>query len=90
LCTKSKMSNLQFFRRLPLADPDTASAGPWLWVCCSPELQDRGDDDDVDTFFDTASPLLESLLKQRAIFEQQNPGKSVGTITRKLLKSLWL
>jgi hypothetical protein len=63
LCTKSKMSNLQFFRRLPLADPDTASAGPWLWVCCSPELQDRGDDDGVDTFVDTTSPLLEGLFK---------------------------
>ena len=75
---------IEFLRRLPVADPETANVGPWLWVHCSPELQDRSDHDDVDAFIDTASPLLEGLCKQRVILEQQNPGKAVGTITRKL------
>jgi hypothetical protein len=75
---------LEFLRRLPVADPETANVGPWLWVHCSPELQDSRDDDDVDAFIDSATPLLDGLLKQRVIFEQQNPGKAVGTITRKL------
>jgi hypothetical protein len=75
---------LEFLRRLPVADPETANVGPWLWVHCSPELQDSRDDDDVDGFIDSATPLLDGLLKQRVIFEQQNPGKAVGTITRKL------
>jgi hypothetical protein len=75
---------LEFLRRLPVADPATAEVGPWLWVHCSPELQDSPDDDDVDAFIDSATPLLDGLLKQRVIFEQQNPGKAVGTITRKL------
>ena len=75
---------LEFLRRLPVANPETANVGPWLWVHCSPELQDSRDDDDVDGFIDSATPLLDGLLKQRVIFEQQNPGKAVGTITRKL------
>jgi hypothetical protein len=75
---------LEFLRRLPVADPDTANVGPWLWVHCSSELQDSSDDKDLDTFIDTASPLLAGLLRQRVILEQQNPGKAVGTITRKL------
>jgi hypothetical protein len=75
---------LEFLRRLPVADPETANVGPWLWVHCSPELQDSRDDDDVDGFIDSATPLLDGLLKQRVIFEQQNPSKAVGTITRKL------
>jgi hypothetical protein len=75
---------LEFLRRLPVADPETANVGPWLWVHCSPELQDSSDDKDVDAFVDAASPLLEGLCKQRVIFEQQNPDKAVGTITRKL------
>jgi len=75
---------LEFLRRLPVADPETANVGPWLWFHCSSELQDSSDDKDVDAFVDTASPLLEGLLKQRVIFEQQNPGKAVGTINRKL------
>ena len=54
---------LEFLRRLPVADPETANVGPWLWVHCSPELQDSSDDNDVDAFVHAASPLLESLLK---------------------------
>jgi hypothetical protein len=75
---------LEFLRRLPVADPNTARVGPWLWVRCSSQLQDRANDKDLNSFLETATPLLEGLLKQRVIIEQQNPGKAVGTITRKL------
>ena len=68
---------LEFLRRLPVADPETASVGPWLWVHCSPELQDSSDEKDLDTFIETASPLLDGLRKQRVIIEQHNPGKAV-------------
>jgi hypothetical protein len=45
------------------------------------------DDDDVDAFIDSTPPLLDGLLKQRVIFEQQNPSKVVVKITRKLSPS---
>ena len=75
---------LEFLRRLPVGDPDTARVGPWLWVRCAKELQDWGPSRDLEAFLETADPLLEGLMKQRRILEQQNPGKAVGTITRKM------
>lgn len=75
---------LEFLRRLPVADPATAEVGPWLWVRCSSQLQDRANDKDLASFIETASPLLDGLRKQRVTIEQQNPGKAVGTITRKM------
>jgi hypothetical protein len=75
---------LEFLRRLPVADPDTARVGPWLWVRCAKELQDWSRSHDLEAFLEASSPLLEGLLKQRGIVEQQNPGKAVGTITRKM------
>lgn len=75
---------LEFLRRLPVADPATAGVGPWLWVHCAGELQDWSNEKDLDSFIETASPLLDGLRRQRVILEQQNPGKAVGTITRKL------
>jgi hypothetical protein len=75
---------LEFLRRLPVGDPDTARVGPWLWVRCAKELQDWGPSRDLEAFLEAADPLLEGLLKQRRIVEQQNPGKAVGTITRKM------
>lgn len=71
---------LEFLRRLPVADPATARVGPWLWVRCSHDLQDwkwKGN-------AGVGEPLLQSLLNQRSIIEHQNPGKAVGTITRKM------
>lgn len=75
---------LEFLRRLPVADPATACVGPWLWVRCPKELQEWGRSGDLAAFLETAGPLLDSLLEQRRIVEQQNPGKAVGTITRKM------
>jgi hypothetical protein len=75
---------LEFLRRLPVADPDTARVGPWLWVRCAKVLQEWGPSHDLEAFFETAGPLLEGLSEQRKILEQQNPGKAVGTITRKI------
>jgi len=75
---------LEFLRRLPVADPDTARVGPWLWVRCPKELQDWGRSHDLAAFMEAADPLVEGLLKQRKLVEQQNPGKAVGTITRKM------
>lgn len=75
---------LEFLRRLPVEDPETANVGPWLWVRCPKELQEWGPSHDLEAFFETAGPLLEGLLEQRRIIEQQNPGKAVGTITRKM------
>jgi hypothetical protein len=75
---------LEFLRRLPVADPATADVGPWLWVRCSRELQDRNSLKDLDTFVEIAGPLIDGLLEQRREVEQQNPGKAVGTITRKM------
>lgn len=75
---------LEFLRRLPVADPDTARVGPWLWVRCARELQDFNNSEDLGEFLETTEPLLDGLLKQRQIIEQQNLGKAVGTITRKM------
>ena len=75
---------LEFLRRLPVGNPATAEIGPWLWVRCPKELQDRGRPGNVEAFMQTAEPLLDRLLKKRKTFEQQNPGKAVGTITRKM------
>ena len=75
---------LEFLRRLPVADPATARVGPWLWVRCSKELQDWNGSHDLGAFMEMTEPLLGSLLEQRGIVEQQNPGKAVGTITRKM------
>lgn len=75
---------LEFLRRLPVADPATARVGPWLWVRCSRDLQDWTWDGDVGALEEAGEPLLDSLLKQRSIIEQQNPGKATGTITRKM------
>lgn len=73
----------EFLRRLPVADPATARVGPWLWVRCSRELQ-AFNEEDLEAFMGAAEPLLGALIEQRSIIEQQNPGKAVGTITRKL------
>lgn len=75
---------LQFLRRLPVGEPDTARVGPWLWVQCPRELQTFRRQDDLVAFMDTTEPLLDGLSRQRVIIEQQNPGKAVGTITRKM------
>ena len=75
---------LEFLRRLPVADPATADAGPWLWVRCPRELQDWNRTEDLEAFLDTAAPLLDALLEHRRKVDQQNPGKAVGTITRKM------
>lgn len=75
---------LEFLRRLPVADPATARVGPWLWVRCSRQLQEFNPEKNLEAFMETAEPLLGALTEQRTIIEQQNPGKAVGTITRKL------
>jgi hypothetical protein len=77
---------LEFLRRLPVADPATADdrRRPWLWVQCPSELRDFKPHGDLEGFMEDAEPLLEGLSKQRAKIEQQNPGKAVGTITRKM------
>jgi hypothetical protein len=75
---------LEFLRRLPVADPATADVGPWLWVQCPRELRNFKPHKDLGAFIEVAGPLLDGLLKQRTIIEQQNPGKAVSTITRKM------
>lgn len=75
---------LEFLRRLPVADPATADVGPWLWVRCSRDLQDWMWEGELPTLEEAGMTLLENLLKQRSIIEQQNPGKAIGTITRKM------
>lgn len=76
LCTKSEMSNLEFFRLLPLADPDTARVGSWPWVRCSPELRDSRDDDVVDTFIDTAIPTTRRLTQTASHLRAANSWQS--------------
>jgi hypothetical protein len=75
---------LEFLRRLPVAYPATADVGPWLWVQCPRELRNFKPHKDLGAFIEVAGPLIDGLLKQRTIIEQQNPGKAVGTITRKM------
>ena len=47
---------LEFLRRLPVEDPDSARVGPWLWVRCPKELQDWGQRRDLEAFMETADP----------------------------------
>ena len=61
---------LEFLCRLPIADPDTARVGPWLWVRCPKELQEWCRSGDLAAFLETAEPLLDSLLEQRRTVEQ--------------------
>lgn len=75
---------LEFLHRVPVGNPATAHIGPWLWVRSAKELQDWGQSDDLAAFLETAEPLLDGLLERRRIVEQQNPGKAVSTITRKM------
>lgn len=77
-------SVVEFLRRLPVAEPATARVGPWLWVgsrTCKQKCKRSGN---VEQFLESAAPLLGGFLERRATVEQQNPGKAVGTITRKM------
>lgn len=76
-----------FLKRLPVADPDTARVGPWLWVSC-PKIarnhQDRRKQTDVDAFIDLGEGLKDAFIKRRSRTEAENPGKAPATITRKM------
>lgn len=75
---------LDFLRRLPVDEPATARVGPWLWVGSQMVKQQWTRHGTLDTFLEECSPLLAASMKQRTIIEQENPGKAVGTITRKM------
>lgn len=86
---QSKIESIDdFLRRLPIADPQTAEAGYWLWVS-SPKLpwaQVHREPADFTAFTlgGEALDLLEAFKIQRVKIESQNEGKAPGTITRKL------
>ncbi|KAF2173745.1 hypothetical protein M409DRAFT_48678 [Zasmidium cellare ATCC 36951] len=77
-----------FLRRLPVADPDTAKVGPWLWVSSPmlPWAQVHREPANFTAFRlgGEAFDLLEAFSVQRAKIESQNIGKEPATITRKL------
>lgn len=76
-----------FLRRVPVADPDTAAVGPWLWVT-SPQIntshQKQTNKVDVNAFIESGDSLLEAFGVKRAEVEAENRGKAVATITRKM------
>lgn len=78
---------VDFLRRLPVSDPATAEAGPWLWVHAQ-YVQRRWENQSVQSnviaFEDAALPLLQAFEAQFTNIEAQNPGMPAGTITRKL------
>lgn len=72
-----------FLKRLPVADPETANTGPWLWV----HDRDRNkhhDRSDTDSFKDQGEALLNAFVKQRSTIEAQHPGMAPAGITRKM------
>ncbi|KAM0718031.1 hypothetical protein Q7P37_006363 [Cladosporium fusiforme] len=78
---------LEFLRRLPVDEPATARVGPWLWVgskMIKQHWKRSKPAERLSTFMAETEPLLDGLMQQRATIEQQNPGKALGTITRKM------
>ena len=80
-----------FLKRLPVAEPDTASVGPWLWVR-SPQIgrdQKKVEErQDVQAFMELGEGLLDTFVKQRSKIDEQNPDKPPATITRKLVSNI--
>lgn len=75
---------IEFLRRLPVAEPATSRVGPWLWVGSKMVKKHRTGPESISAFENDAVPLLDALVQQRSIIEQQNSGKAVSTITRKM------
>ncbi|TKA80483.1 hypothetical protein B0A55_02312 [Friedmanniomyces simplex] len=78
-------SIIDFLRRAPVADPATASLGPWLWVSNPklPFLQVKQEQKtDIATFKQGGARLLEAFMDVRAKYEKANESKLPGTITR--------
>lgn len=74
-----------FLKRLPVADPATAHAGPWLWVSSSQiprAKKQRAKSEDVDAFIEQGESLLEAFIKRRSTVDAENHGKAPATITR--------
>ncbi|KAK3709943.1 hypothetical protein LTR37_010562 [Vermiconidia calcicola] len=74
-----------FIRRAPVADPNTASLGPWLWVS-NPKLgwsqKKHMEKTDVGAFIEGGTTLLEAFKSQKAKVERSKPEAPLGTITR--------
>ena len=76
-----------FLKRAPVADPSTATLGPWLWVS-SPKTswsqKKHQAKTDVSAFKEGGLLLLEAFKVQKAKVESSKPDAAPGTITRQM------
>ncbi|KAK3724451.1 hypothetical protein LTR37_001075 [Vermiconidia calcicola] len=74
-----------FLKRAPVADPNTASLGPWLWVS-NPKLswsqKKHQAKTDVGALIEGGTSLLEAFKSQKVKVERSKPEAPPGTITR--------
>lgn len=77
----------EFLRRLPVAAPETAAVGPWLWVH-SPRLEagqgKHHEGADIEGFVKVAFDLLHAFRKRRSSIEAANLSRKPATVTRKM------
>ena len=76
-----------FLSRLPVAEPATASVGPWLWVS-SPELprnvKQKIEETEVKALIKGGENLLRAFDARRTNIELEYPNQAPSAITRKL------
>ena len=76
-----------FLKRAPVADPETANLGPWLWVTNptrSEHYIKHVDKEDLERFQAIGEDLLHSFKKRKSSVEAENPDRAPATITRKM------
>ena len=73
----------EFVNRLRPSESTIATVGPWIWIS-NPHSTSHRHDADVGGFKQCGFDLLESFMRMRKEFEDQNPDKIPSSITRML------